>query len=509
MDDQSAADFSSFLNIGEKGSDCVVFQFGSHSVKFGLASQLQPFVLPNCIAHRIYDHDQMDLAIDIDNNDEKNDLFLSSLVNLEQDVINKLIKLEQKDKGKNKLTIPTKAHGAYKIYDNSNCETDHQERKNFEQNPNATANFKKALSMAYDTNEDITDNNYKWTSISNEPSYLVGREALSIAERDKYLLRYPIRYGFFNNQYSYQAVLDDLKKIADFCLVQVLQIPRKEFTNYNVVIIIPDIFVKQQVKGLINIFLRVFSFKSVFIHLESVMSSFGTALQSSCIIDIGSSKVSVACVDDGMVIEESVIRKNYGGDDITRLLYNMLTLKTSKNYFPSHYFDITNPYHFRVFEKLKENECEFPSLQNPSPQFAQKNCKIWLHRKNETTKSFNITLSDCLCIPPLGMFYPQIFETIRNVSLPYINEYNDIYDEVYSDPEDVMLEMIRSLITNQQGEGRKDEPLSNLNSTIKKEAKYRDNNASEMNDDSVSVVGSRSDKNSDQFYDEYKSIIHF
>lgn len=511
MEDQSA-DFNSFLNQGEKGSDCVVFQFGSHSVKFGLASQLQPFVVPNCIAYRYNDDsDKMDVEIEIKNNnlnnegrDEKSDLFLSDLLNVEQEIIGKLVKLEQKEKGKNKLANQNKTYSANKVYDSSNCEADHQERKNFEQNPNSTASYKKALGMAYDINEDIPDNYYKWTSTANKPSYLVGREALTIAETEQYQLRYPIRYGFFNNNITYQGVLDDLRNITDFCLVQVLQIPRKEFSNYNVVIIIPDLFIKQQVKGLVNIFLRVLNFKGVFIHLESIMSSFGAALQSSCIIDIGSSKVNVVCVDEGLIIEESLIRKNFGGDDITKLLYHMLTRKNSKNYFPSHYFNPDNSYHFRIFEKLKENECELPNLQNPSSQFVQKNCKIWLHRKNENTKSFNVTISDSLYISPLGLFYPQVFETIRNAHLPYLNEYNDIYDEIFTDPEDIMMDMIKILITNQQNENKKDEPLSNLNSTIKKAEKFN-NNASELNEDSVSVVGSRIDKSINNCFKEETS----
>lgn len=40
-----------FLNLGEKGADTFIFQFGSHSTKFGLASQTQPFMVPTVIAY--------------------------------------------------------------------------------------------------------------------------------------------------------------------------------------------------------------------------------------------------------------------------------------------------------------------------------------------------------------------------------------------------------------------------------------------------------------------------
>mmetsp|Transcript_23725 Transcript_23725/g.29480 ORF Transcript_23725/g.29480 Transcript_23725/m.29480 type:complete len:102 (-) Transcript_23725:2077-2382(-) len=40
-----------FLNLSEKGADTMVLQFGSHSIKFGLASQVQPFLVPTMIAY--------------------------------------------------------------------------------------------------------------------------------------------------------------------------------------------------------------------------------------------------------------------------------------------------------------------------------------------------------------------------------------------------------------------------------------------------------------------------
>jgi actin-related protein len=41
----------SFLNLSEKGADTMIIHPGSHSIKFGLASQMQPFIAPNVIAY--------------------------------------------------------------------------------------------------------------------------------------------------------------------------------------------------------------------------------------------------------------------------------------------------------------------------------------------------------------------------------------------------------------------------------------------------------------------------
>ena len=257
-------------------------------------------------------------------------------------------------------------------------------------------------------------------------------------------MRKPIKYGFFNNDYSFQSVCDDLHKIIDFCVNSILQIKRKDYTNYNVVLIIPDLFVRTQVKGLINIFMKVMGFKSIFLHLESVLSTFGAALQTACVVDVGSTKISVCCLEDGLIIENSLIRKNYGGDDITRLIYTTLSRKNPTFYFPIENFNIENPYHFRIFEKLKETECELPNIQNPQAQFIPKNCKIWRHKKNSNTKIINSTLCEAIYTSPLGLFFPDIFSSIKSINIPSLDIFNDIYYELYSDPEDTMDELIKS-----------------------------------------------------------------
>ena len=419
-----------------------MFQFGSHTVKFGLASQYQPFIIPNCIAYKILGNNA-GMEVDSGSSDLVTDQFLNNLLNIEQDTLKKLAKLE-KLKGKKSSVGTTNKTFTQKIYDKTNYLTELAERKNFEQPPNSTAVFKKASAISNDLNEDIADNNYKWTSTSTEPSYLVGREALTIGETEKYLIRYPIKYGFFNQEYSFQSVCDDIYKIADYCVTQVLQIKRKDFGNFNVVLIIPDLFVRSQVKGLVNVFMKVLGFKAIFVHLESVLSTFGAALQTACVVDIGATKVSVCCLEDGMIVENSLIRKNYGGDDVTRVLFTTLSRKNTTFYFPIEHFNVDNPYHFRILEKLKENECEIPSIQNPVAQFVPKNAKIWQHKKNSNTKMLNVTLCEAIYTSPLGFFYPDIFSSIKNIHIPTLDQFNDIYYEQFTDPEDTMDELIRS-----------------------------------------------------------------
>ena len=65
-------------------------------------------------------------------------------------------------------------------------------------------------------------------------------------------------------------------------------------------------------------------FKAVFVHLESVMSTYAMALPTAVVVDIGSSKTSVCCIEEGIVIQKSIIRKNFGGDDQSELLLRLI-----------------------------------------------------------------------------------------------------------------------------------------------------------------------------------------
>jgi len=50
------------------------------------------------------------------------------------------------------------------------------------------------------------------------------------------------------------------------------------------------------------------------------MACFGTAVSSACVLDIGHEKISVCCVDEGVIIPKTLVRKNFGSKDISKIL---------------------------------------------------------------------------------------------------------------------------------------------------------------------------------------------
>ena len=96
-------------------------------------------------------------------------------------------------------------------------------------------------------------------------------------------------------------------------------------------------------------------FKSAFLHLESVMATYAMAAATACIVDIGSTKMQVCCVDDGVIMSRTMIKKHYGGDDISELMFRLLKMHSAMHYFPPKvFFPLQYPYHMVLLEKIKE-----------------------------------------------------------------------------------------------------------------------------------------------------------
>lgn len=86
-------------------------------------------------------------------------------------------------------------------------------------------------------------------------------------------------------------------------------------------------------------------FKSIFMHTESVMATFAMALPTACVVDVGSSKINVCCIDEGLLVPKSIIRKHYGGDEINEVLYRFINRNKALHYFPKNLLNMDYHYH--------------------------------------------------------------------------------------------------------------------------------------------------------------------
>lgn len=219
--------------------------------------------------------------------------------------------------------------------------------------------------------EIIPDHNdpYKieWTSTENHEKYFVGLKALrlkSYVKKDTniiddldphYQLYFPIKNGTFNleDYDNLRVVLGDIERIWSYVIINELSVKRNEFKNYNVVLVIPDIYEKVYVVELINLLLKEMNFKAIIVQQESSCAAFGAGFSMSCIVDIGAQKTSISCIEDGFCIPETRLNLKYGGDDITKLFMALLI----HNSFPYSEIDLTRIYDWQLAQELKERFC--------------------------------------------------------------------------------------------------------------------------------------------------------
>jgi len=137
-------------------------------------------------------------------------------------------------------------------------------------------------------------------ALSNTDMYF-GDEALIAYELPNFVLRQPIKYGLLNVSEDYQEdeIINDLEKITEHIVYNLLELTGDDIKNYSVIICAPDKFHRGQYKNIINMLVRKIGFGSFFIHLDNVLATFGACQQISCVVDIGHTHISVSCVDEG------------------------------------------------------------------------------------------------------------------------------------------------------------------------------------------------------------------
>lgn len=120
--------------------------------------------------------------------------------------------------------------------------------------------------------------------------------------------------------------------------------------EYAVILLIPDLYTLPYVRDMSDLLLRQLGFKQLAVMQESVCATFGAGVSSACVVDIGARTTKVACVEEGLVVADTRMVLDFGGDDITSFLFTLL----SRINFPYKEADLANWYDWTVLEDLKE-----------------------------------------------------------------------------------------------------------------------------------------------------------
>ncbi|KAJ3036259.1 actin-like protein arp8 [Rhizophlyctis rosea] len=242
--------------------------------------------------------------------------------------------------------------------------------------------------------EKILDHNdpYKieWTQPAKGKDYVAGMEALRISELNsstshtsQYRLFYPIQHGLLNTRdyTTLRACINDLQTIWTKAIEEELEIPKSQFSNQNVMIVVPDICGTVHIREIANLLMRDMGFKA-------------------------------------FVMLQVRINLKYGGDDVTAFFVKLL----QRSEFPYKRISITtNVYDWLLAEELKERLCTLNEVD------MSVNVNEFTVRSPERpTLMYKVKVYDEPTIAAMTFFYPAIidFET----KLRYI-----LYKETFLD----------------------------------------------------------------------------
>ncbi|KAI0199709.1 hypothetical protein F4808DRAFT_431801 [Astrocystis sublimbata] len=300
-----------------------------------------------------------------------------------------------------------------------------------------------------------------WTDVNSleDPdsvaSCFVGNAAQRVPDDSdpKFKLWWPIQHGVLNED-DYAAaehLFDDLETLLDKAIRQELGLTRTStWKNYSCVFVIPDLYDKKYVEQVLKSCMTWFEFSRICFIQESMAATFGAGYTQACVVDVGAQKTSIACVEDGLCIEDSRVNLKYGGYDVTDTFLKMMLYDN----FPYQEINLRRRYDFLLAEELKIKHCTM-SQADISVQLYQ----FHLRAPNQPTYKYQFKTYDEVILAPMGFYDPSIFDNttkLRSRRKLIDRSYNaydaDVPDDPASAAQLAVLALIKpSIVSNANG----------------------------------------------------------
>lgn len=300
----------------------------------------------------------------------------------------------------------------------------------------------------------------EWTDVSEDDpkdvsTFFTGMEALRIPDdsRPLYKVFWPMQQGLLHERdyLSREHLYDDFDSIIEMALRKEVGLKSSaEWEQYSCVFVIPDLYDKRYVEQVLDMCLRSFGFKQVAFVQESLAATYGAGYTNACIVDIGAQKTSIACVEDGMLLEDSRINLKFGGYDVTETFMKMML----HDHFPYADINLKRRYDFLLAEELKISFCTM-NQADISPQLYN----FHLRAPKQPTRKYQFKCYDEVILAPMGLFDPTIFDNNEKllgrrklVERAYNAYDSDLPDDPTSSAQTAILTSIKpSLVTTATG----------------------------------------------------------
>ncbi|GJC95335.1 chromatin remodeling complex subunit [Colletotrichum higginsianum] len=251
-----------------------------------------------------------------------------------------------------------------------------------------------------------------WTDINNlddpksSASCFIGQQAQRVPDdsQPKFKLWWPIQHGVLNEDEYLNAehLFDDFETLLDKAIRQELGLTKNStWRQYSCVFVIPDLYDKKYVEQVLRSCMTWFEFNRICFIQESMAATFGAGYTQACVVDVGAQKTSIACVEDGLCVEDSRINLKYGGYDVTETFVKMLLYDN----FPYQDINLRRRHDFLLAEELKMKHCTM-SQADISVQLYQ----FHLRAPNQPTHKYQFKTYDEVILAPMGFYDPSIFD---------------------------------------------------------------------------------------------------
>lgn len=227
---------------------------------------------------------------------------------------------------------------------------------------------------------------------------------------------------------------DDIQRQEASQIIDVgLGISAKDWPKYNVVLVIPDLYLISEVEEVVRLLLEDMGFAGILIQQEGVCATFGAGLSSGCVVHLGSDRAAISCVDEGLIIAESRMSLHYGGQDVSRFFMQLL----KKANFPYKAFDIDKRLaDYWLADQLKERLCTLEASQ-----LALLINDFHVRLPKQKTKKYSLRTYDEIIIGPMALFSPRVF--FNEVKKPRLSSRsNSATDDDEMEDEEVGVETV-------------------------------------------------------------------
>ncbi|KAG6866577.1 hypothetical protein C0991_002062 [Blastosporella zonata] len=245
----------------------------------------------------------------------------------------------------------------------------------------------------------------EWTERVSDKDAYFGEDALRMADPQQagYSLRYPIYAANFNTRDypSFQVIMSDLEFILRTTLKEKLHMDHGHYKDYSVILVIPDNYDRAYVREFVNLLITTMGFKQICAQQESLAATYGAGISNACVVNIGATTTSVACVDEGMVLADTRMSLSIGGNDITEFLYVLL----KRIHFPYRDLDLSRAYDWKVMEDLKKRLCTLSEAD-----VALNLYDFVVRRPDRPAEKYGLRAYDEIILAPMCLFEPRVIE---------------------------------------------------------------------------------------------------